>query len=210
MNEWLEDLFDRPRQQKLLYLAGLSLATWALMWALFVGRQWGRLSQIDTEATAERERLVSLQEKASNLEAVRKAVSELDRELSAALARLPDRKEIPDLLNGLSELASASGLRITKFRQLDEVLRDYYAEVPVELSMQGSFHQVAAFFARVPRLSRLINVTHITMKQPSVVGDTVQVDASCIATTFRFLDEEERARAAKEREGKKPQGGKGV
>ena len=72
---------------------------------------------------------------------MRKAVNELDRELSAALARLPDRKEIPDLLNGLSELASASGLRITKFRQLDEVLRDYYAEVPVELKLyEGMIH----------------------------------------------------------------------
>jgi type IV pilus assembly protein PilO len=209
MNEWLEDLFDKPLQQKLLYLGGLSIAVWGLMWVLFLGGQWSRLATIDEEATAERERLVSLQEKANNLETVRLAVNELDRELSAALARLPDRKEIPNLLNGLSELASAAGLRITKFRQLDEVLRDYYAEVPVELSMQGSFHQVASFFASVPRLSRLINVSHISMKQPAVVGDAVQVDASCLATTFRFLDEEERARAAKERE-KNQKGRKGV
>lgn len=209
MNEWLEDLLDKPRQQKILYLVALSIGVWAIMWVLFLGGQWGRLARINEEATAERERLVSLREKASNLEEVRRAVNELDRELSAALARLPDRKEIPTLLNGLSELASASGLRITKFRQMDEVPRDYYAEVPVELSMQGSFHQVASFFARVPQLSRLINVSRISMKQPTIVGDTVQVNASCLATTFRFLDEEERARAAKERD-KKVKGGKGV
>lgn len=207
MNEWLEDLFDKPRGQKTLYLVGLSLVVWVVLWVLFLGGQWGRLSEIRAEAQADRERLETLQAKAQNLEAVRKVVSQLDRELSAALARLPDRKEIPDLLNNISELASASGLRITKFRQLDERLRDYYAEVPVELSMRGSFHQVASFFARVPRLNRLVNVTGISMKRPAMVGDTVKVEASCLATTFRFLDEAERERVAKERE-KKAKGGK--
>ena len=207
MNEWLEDLFDKPRNQKVLYLVGVSIVVWVVMWVLFLSGQWGRVSNLRAEVNADRERLASLQAKAGNLEAVRKVVSQLDRELGAALARLPDRKEIPDLLNNLSEQASASGLRITKFRQLDEQLRDYYAEVPVELSMTGSFHQVASFFGRVPRLNRLINVTSISMKRPAVVGDTVRVEASCLATTFRFLDEEERARVAKERE-KKAKGGK--
>jgi len=207
MNEWLEDLFDKPRKQKVFYLAGACIVVWVLMWVLFLGGQWGRLSGLTTEVKVDREKLASLKAKAENLGALRKAVSELDRELSAALARLPDRKEIPDLLNNLSELASASGLLITKFRQLDEQLRDYYAEVPVELNMSGSFHQVASFFARVPRLNRLINVTGISMKRPTLVGDTVRVEVSCLATTFRFLDEEERKRVAAERE-KKEKGGK--
>jgi len=208
MNEWLEEILDKPRGQKVLYLAGGSIIVWVLLWVFFLGGQWNKLSGLGAEVRADRERLASLQAKAENLEAVRKAVTQLDRELSAALARLPDRKEIPDLLNNVSELASASGLRITKFRQLDEQLQDYYAEVPVELSMRGSFHQVAEFFGRVPRLSRLINVTGISMKRPAG-GENGRIDASCLATTFRFLDEEERERAAKERE-KKPQGGKRI
>jgi len=209
MNEWLEDLFDKPREQKILYLVGVSVVIWVLLWMFLLSGQWGRVSKVRAEAKADRERLTELQVKADNLESVRKMVKQLDRELSAALARLPDRKEIPNLLNNLSELASASGLQITKFRQLNEQLKDYYAEVPVELSMKGSFHQVAGFFWRVPRLNRLINVTSISMKRPAVVGDTVRIEASCLATTFRFLDEEERERVAKERE-KKAKGGKRI
>jgi type IV pilus assembly protein PilO len=208
MNEWIEDLLDKPLQQKILYLTGASIVIWFVLWTVLLGGQWSRLSQLSEELGNDRERLASMQAKAANLEAVRAQVSELDRELSAALARLPDRKEIPNLLNNLSELANASGLRITKFRQLDELPRDYYAEVPVELSMQGSFHQVAAFFSRVPRLSRLINMSSISMKRPAVFGDAVQVDASCLATTFRFLDEEERAKNAKEKASKNSKSGK--
>jgi type IV pilus assembly protein PilO len=206
VKEWLEDILDKPPQQKLLYLLGASALVWVVAWTLMLGGQWGRYSQLRQEAQAEQEKLADLQAKASNLKAVQEEVRQLDRELRAALARLPDRKEIPDLLNSLSELASTSGLLITKFRQLEEMPRDYYAEVPVELSMRGSFHQMAAFFDKVPRLNRLVNVTNIAMKAPAIVGDSVQVQASCLATTFRFLDQGERARNAEERNGKKAGG----
>jgi type IV pilus assembly protein PilO len=206
VNEWLEDILDKPPQQKLVYLLGASALIWVVAWVLLLGGQWGRYSQLRQEAQANREKLTSLEAKARNLEVVREEVRQLDGELRAALARLPDRKEIPDLLNSLSELASTSGLLITKFRQLEEVPRDYYAEVPVELSMRGSFHQMAAFFDKVPRLNRLVNVTNIAMKEPAVVGDSVQVQASCLATTFRFLDKGERTRNAEERNGKKAGG----
>ncbi len=210
MTEWLEDLLDKPPRQKAFLLAFASLVLWGFGWVTVIGGQWDRLAQLSTEAQADEERLRSLEAKAANLDKVREQVRQLDRDISAALARLPDRKEIPDLLNTVSEIASESGLRITKFRQLDERLQDYYAEVPVEVSMVGSFHQMAAFFDRVPRLNRLINVTGISMRRPSVVAGGVQVEASCLATTFRFLDEKERAEAAKAKDagkgGKTPSG----
>jgi type IV pilus assembly protein PilO len=217
MMEWFEDLLDKPPRQKAMVLALGCLLLWALAWVTVIGGQWDRLAALRAEAQADEQRLQDLEKKAANLEKVREQVRQLDREISAALARLPDRKEIPDLLNTVSEMASESGLRITKFRQLDERLQDYYAEVPVELSMVGSFHQMAAFFDRVPRLNRLINVTGISLRRPSVVAGGIQVEASCLATTFRFLDEKERAEAAKAKEagkggrkpgGTKPDGGK--
>jgi type IV pilus assembly protein PilO len=210
MMEWFEDLLDKPPRQKALVLALGSFLLWALGWVTVVGARWDSLAALRAEAREDEQRLEDLEKKAANLEKVREQVQQLDREISAALARLPDRKEIPDLLNTVSEMASESGLRITKFRQLDEQLQDYYAEVPVELSMVGSFHQMAAFFDRVPRLNRLINVTGISLRRPSVVASGIQVEASCLATTFRFLDEKERAEAAKAKEagkGGKKQGG---
>ena len=206
MNEWLEDLLDKPLRQKAVILAAASLIVWALGWVLLLGGPWDRLAQLRKEAHEDHDSLAKLEAKAGDLESVRQKVRDLDRDLGAVLARLPDRKEIPDLLNTVSELASQSGLRITKFRQLDERLQDYYAEVPVELSMVGTYHEVAAFFDRIPRLSRLINVTGITMKRPVSSGDGIQIEVGCLATTFRFLDEKEREQAAKERE--KKQGGK--
>ncbi len=206
MNEWLEDLLDKPLRQKAVILAAVSLIIWGLGWVLLLGSPLNRVAQLRRETREDRDHLAKLESKAGDLQNVRQQVRELDRELGAVLARLPDRKEIPDLLNTVSELASQSGLRITKFRQLEERLQDYYAEVPVELTMVGTYHEVAAFFDRIPRLSRLINVTGITMKRPVSAGEGIQIEVGCLATTFRFLDEKEREAAAKERE--KKQGGK--
>jgi type IV pilus assembly protein PilO len=204
MNEWLEDLLDKPFRQKAVILAAASLIVWGLGWVVLLGGPWDRVMQLRGEAREDRDRLAKLEAKAGNLKNVQQQVRELDRELGTVLARLPDKKEIPDLLNTVSELASQSGLRITKFRQLDERLQDYYAEVPVELTMVGTYHEVAAFFDRIPRLSRLINVTGITMKRPVSATEGIQIEVGCLATTFRFLDEKEREAAAKEREKKQP------
>ncbi len=205
MNEWLEDLLDKPPRQKIIFLVAASIMLWGLAWVTLLGGQSDRLAELRAQARTDEERLQTLEAKAADLENVRQAVRVLDREISAALARLPDRKEIPDLLNNVSEIASQSGLRITKFRQLDERLKDYYAEVPVELSMVGTFHEMAAFFDRVPRLNRLINMTDIAMKRPSVGAGGVRVEASCLATTFRFLDEKERQEAAAKKDKDKNQ-----
>ena len=71
------------------------------------------------------------------------------------------------------------------------------------MEMRGTYHELAAFLDRVKRLDRIVNVADITLKKPRVDGDIVVLDASCTATTFRFLDEQERKQRAAEIEKKK-------
>jgi Tfp pilus assembly protein PilO len=76
--------------------------------------------------------------------------------------------------------------------------------VPVEILVRGAYWQVESFFQRVSDLTRIVNVGNIGIKAPPLIeSDPVKLQTSCAATTFRFLDEEERARIAKEREKKK-------
>jgi type IV pilus assembly protein PilO len=126
-------------------------------------------------------------------------VRELSAQLRLAEARLPDQKEIPDLLSAVSSAGRESGLEILLFRQKPERFQDFYAEVPVEVLVRGNYHQVATFFDRVGKLDRIVNVSDISMKSPNVEGDTMIVDTACSAITFRFLDEGERDRIRKEK-----------
>ena len=114
-------------------------------------------------------------------------------------ARLPDQREIADLLSSVAASGRASGLEIVLFRQKPEVYHDFYADVPVEMQMRGTYHDVALFLDRVKRLDRIVNIADINMKKPRLEGDRMMLDAACTATTFRFLDEAERARILEEK-----------
>jgi type IV pilus assembly protein PilO len=141
----------------------------------------------------------------AQLESLRKEVKELDAKLKEAIAQLPDQKEIPDLLSTVSSVARESGLEMLLFRQRPEVLQDFYAEVPVEMAMKGTYAQLDEFFDKVGKLNRIVNVKDITMKSPSVSEGRVSLSTNCTAVTFRFLSEEERARIAAERARKEKQ-----
>jgi Tfp pilus assembly protein PilO len=69
--------------------------------------------------------------------------------------------------------------------------------------MRGTYHELAAFMDRVKRLDRIVNVADISLKKPRIEGEVVVLDASCTATTFRFLDEQERKQRAEALEKKK-------
>ncbi len=126
-------------------------------------------------------------------------VAQLERQLKLALTRLPDEKEIPELLSSISNLARDAGLDILVFRQMPEGYQEFYAEVPVEMQVRGGYHQVAQFFDRVGKLDRIVNVSNIVLKTPKVVDDDLILESNSRVTTFRFLSEPERQRLIKEK-----------
>ena len=123
--------------------------------------------------------------------------------LKKAVAQLPDRKEIPELLSSISSKASGAGLEILIFRPKAETALDFYAEIPVDIVVRGGFHNVVTFFDEVGRLNRLVNIKNIEMRNPKVIDGRMSVQTSTQAITFRFLDEAERARIAAQRAKKK-------
>ena len=127
-------------------------------------------------------------------------------------ARLPDQREIANLLSSIASSARGVGLDITLFRQQPETYADFYAQVPVEMKMRGTYHDVAMFLDRVKRMDRIVNVSDIRLEKPAMQGDRMVLDASCTATTFRFLQEAERealaAEKAKNKDGKDGKDGK--
>lgn len=121
-------------------------------------------------------------------------VADLDRQLESAVTRLPDQKEIPELLSNISSLGRDSGLDILVFRQKPEGYQEFYAEVPVDMQVRGTYHQVASFFDEVSKLDRIVNVSNIVLRDPKIVDDDLLLEANSTVTTFRFLSDSERER----------------
>ena len=98
---------------------------------------------------------------------------------------LPDDPETPAFLAALQGVATLSGVNLTSWSPTDEQPQEFYAKVPMKLTLVGKFHQVAKFFHGVGQLDRIINVEDIRIKSPKTNGDEVQVEVECLATAFR-------------------------
>jgi type IV pilus assembly protein PilO len=102
---------------------------------------------------------------------------------------LPDEAEMPSFLASIQNVATASGISLTSYTPQDEEPGQYYAKVPMALTLSGRFHQVARFFYGVGQLDRIINVEDIDMvvKKSTENSEEVIVEVKCLATAFRAL-----------------------
>jgi type IV pilus assembly protein PilO len=164
---------------------------------------------LETQKTQEA-RLADLQTQIRALEATANKLPEFQREVQALEARLetlkrilPPEKEMPDLMRRLQYLAAQSNLQIRKFNPAAPVQKDFYQEVPVNLDLEGTYHNLGAFLDRVSRMSRLVNVGDLKIKAQArpTINDTIQ--ASAVATTYVYQDTQAMAAAAAPK-GKRP------
>jgi type IV pilus assembly protein PilO len=196
MNHFLDQILNRPRPQKVGILAGAVVILLALGFFYVYQPSADQISQLTEEANKVRQDRDKKQKTAANLEALQRDLQAWDAKLKMVVAQLPDKREIPDLLSNISTKAREAGLDIVLFRPRAENLREFYAEIPVDIVVRGGFYNAVAFFDEVGKFNRLVNIDNIDFKNPKVSGDQVGLEISTLATTYRFLDEAERKRVA--------------
>lgn len=96
---------------------------------------------------------------------------------------LPDDPETPTFLSAIQDVATVSGVALTSWSPTEEVPEEFYAKVPMKLTLVGRFHQVAKFFHGIGQQDRIINVEDIRIKKTKT--DTDDVEVECLATAFR-------------------------
>ena len=199
MNELLDNLLERPASHKIGILAVTIILITALYYSFLHVPQSDALAKLaDSVEIARNEKMIKTQ-KSLNLMRLRKDLQQLDAELKTAFAQLPDKREIAELLSGISAKAQEMGLDVLLFRPRPEAYQDFYAEVPVDITVKGNFHNTVSFFDEVGRLSRLINIDNIGFKNPTINGEKVMLETTSVATAYRFLDEVERKKIAEEK-----------
>ena len=114
-------------------------------------------------------------------------MKQAEADFKVAKKALPEKKEIPSLLTGISRAGKDVGLEFLLFQPAAEIKdkKKFYAEIPVSIKVKGSFHNIVMFFDKVARLFRVVNITDIKM---SGKGGTRILDTSCKAITYRFIE----------------------
>lgn len=183
-----DDIVKLSPSKKLAILGGVL----AVIIALFVWRMiWPVYDQYDQKTVEYNKLKADLNEKKKAIQDLPKFQARLEaltRELAVMKEQLPDKKEIPELLRTISSLGSESGLTFLLFRPRPEVPKEFYSEIPVEMQVEGSYHQVARFFYQVGLLDRIVNVSNVDMGKATEDKGQIQLTTSCLATTFRFVE----------------------
>jgi type IV pilus assembly protein PilO len=199
LNELLDNILERPKAQKIALLAVVILLVGGLYYTFLFSPGMDEIAKLDGSVETARNEKTKKQVQAANLPRLQKELSELDAKLKQAVAQLPNKKEMADLLSNISTKAQQSGLEVLLFRPRAENYQEFYAEVPVDIIVKGNFQSVISFFDEVGQLHRLINIESIGFKNPTIAGDQVILETSSVATAFRFLDDAERQKIAEQK-----------
>lgn len=191
MDPTIDKILKLPQKQKILLLVALLLAeTLLLGYFLYLPKhkELVELREQHQKLQAEVDEKTRI---ANNLPKLQQEYNQLTLELDKALTELPNSKEIPSLLTSITSTGKNSGLDFLKFRPMPENKKDFYAEVPVEITVSGSYLGVANFFASVANLPRIVNITNVDFAEVKNSNSRVMTKVNCLATTFRFLGKEE-------------------
>lgn len=194
MNARIEKIFKLPLYQRLLLLALVIGLIGAGFYFLFYAEQLEESARLDREKETLTRRLEDNRRVARTLDQVKAEYEALQARFAKALVELPNEREIPTLLTNISNLAREQGLEILLFRPQAEVVRDFYAEVPVDMRIVGTYHDVAMFFYRVGQLPRIVNISNVSMESARRDDATSLLRVDCRATTFRFVETPEGAK----------------
>lgn len=197
MDPQIEKLLKLPTKEKVALLILVMLVLGA---AMFYGLLRPRMQEMEALKQKQEELQRQIQESqsiANNLPRFKAEYEQLKKDLDNALTELPNQKEIPSLLTSISNLGKQAGLDFLLFRPKPEVPKDFYAEVPVDIAVSGTFHEVAQFFISVGKLPRIVNINNVNVSEIKDTGGRTTLKVNCLATTFRFLDAKEKTDAKK-------------
>ena len=158
----------------------------------------GRLKE-----TKLKQEYVQKKKQAINLDLHRQQLREIDTQFGALLKQLPNKSQMDALLVDINQAGLGRGLQFELFKPAGaEIRREFYAELPIDVRVTGTYHDMGAFASDVGQLSRIV-----TLKDVSIAASkdgVLTMDA--IARTFRYLDDDEIAeqrKATKKGPGKK-------
>ena len=187
-----QDVGTWPLAPRLATLVGLFILILAGGWWFLWNEQLETLTAREQEEVKLKDEFIAKKTQAANLDLYRQQLNEIDRSFGALLRQLPSKSEVEALLVEVNQSGMGRGLQFELFKPNQEIVKDFYAELPINVKLTGQYHDFGAFAADIARLSRIVTLNNISITGSAQAKDgALAMDA--VAKTFRYLDEEELA-----------------
>ncbi len=137
--------------------------------------------------------------KAVNLQLYKQQLADIEKSFGALLRQLPSKTEVPNLLVDISQTGLAAALQEKLFQPGTEAKKDFYAELPIKITLTGTYHDFGAFVSGIAALPRIVTLHDITITPIDKAPGFDQLQLDVTAKTYRYLDDDELAAAEADR-----------
>lgn len=186
-----------PQLPKIAALLGILLVLTVAGWWFLWSDQLAELELKQKEEETLKQQYLEKKRQAVNLDLYIEQLAEIDRSFGALLKQLPNKSEVEALLIEVNQAGLGRGLQFDLFRPGAEQVKDFYAELPIAVKINGGYHDFGAFAADIAKLPRIVTLNNIAIAP--VKDNALTLDAT--TKTFRYLDEEEVAKQKKAAQG---------
>ena len=181
------DVGTWPLLPRIAVLAVLFVALVAAGWWFVWQDQLDALDAKRAEEVKLKDDFLSKKRQAVNLDLHLQQLNEIDRSFGALLKQLPNKAEVDSLLVEINQAGLGRGLQFELFKPGSELVKEFYAELPISVKLVGNYHDFGAFAGDIGRLSRIVTLNNISINAQR--DGLLTLDA--VTKTFRYLDEEE-------------------
>jgi type IV pilus assembly protein PilO len=185
----LDTIIKWPTSYKAGAVAIISVAILGAYWGGFYSKKMKRIASKESKLNdLIRDRNIK-DNIAKDKDKFKAELARMNDDLQNIITKLPDKKEIPALLKGISNLSQEAGLEVLLFKPQGEQSEQYYSRVPVELKFVGSYHKIGMFFYYVGTLPRIVNIENFSITNAQQKKkDELLLNTSCVATTYRYVE----------------------
>jgi type IV pilus assembly protein PilO len=206
----IDDAIRWPIKTKLILIAIIVLVLGILVWFEFIAPENDQYHQLKTQEDSLKLQVRQKQLLAASLPAYQAQIKEMNLRFQNFLQQLPNRTQIPSLLDNVTLAGRSRGLDFELFQPTGEVNKNFYAEIPVKLKVVGTYSDIGRFAAAVAAMPRIVTINNIDIARMPNAGATSAAKAQaaqklvmqCTATTYRYLDDSERANRQSRKGGK--------
>lgn len=193
-----------PVVPRVLSGVGVFFLVLVIGWFFYWSDQQDELSAGEQKEVQLKEQYKSKIQQAINLAALRKQKEQVAEYVVTLEKQLPSKAEMDALLSDINQAGLGRGLQFELFKPGQVVVKDYYAELPINIKVTGSYHDVGSFASDIANLPRIVTLNNMSLATGK--DGTLSLDA--IAKTFRYLDKDEVAAQRKAADAAKQKGQK--
>jgi type IV pilus assembly protein PilO len=180
-----------PIPVKLVLLGFLSLILIGLGYWFLWSPEIDALEQAKAKEQELRQTFLAKKAQAVKIEAYRQQMIDIEKTFGALLKQLPDKSQMDGLLTDINQAGLGRGLEFELFKPGQESVADFYAEMPIQIRIVGSYHDIGAFATDISKLSRIVTLNDLSIAPVNIAGKEGVLSLEAVAKTYRYLDTSE-------------------